>query len=84
MNLGQLKKALKRFPPDMDDLEIAVQIVREGKDQYELLCYVGYAENIQTFMLGGETAVKKLIAEGKLQNTGYTPTSENGYVEPTQ
>lgn len=41
MNLGELKKALSRFPPDMDDLDVLIATV-EGDDlAIGLLAYVG-------------------------------------------
>lgn len=43
MNLGELKKSLNRFPPDMDDLEILVQYVDDsGREDSDLLLYVAY------------------------------------------
>ena len=84
MQLGELKKALAKFPPDMHDMEVGIQIARDGKTQYELLCFVGYAEKIQCFMLGGESAVQKMIADGEMSGDGYKPTSETGFLEPPQ
>jgi len=43
MNLGELKKALTRFPPDMDDTEVLIQYVSESGDlDADCLAFVGY------------------------------------------
>jgi hypothetical protein len=81
MTLGTLKKAINKFPPDMNDMEMAIRIVRNGKVQCELLCFIGYVEKIPAFMLGGETAIRKMIADGDIKSTEYIPTSELGYIE---
>lgn len=84
MTLGQLKKSLSKFPPDMNDIEMCVHVARNDKAQYELLYFIGYADMTQNqvFFLGGESAIQKMIRDGKIKEPeGYNPTSDTGYVE---
>lgn len=56
MNLGELKKSLTRFPPDMDEVEVLIQYVDDkGKLDADLLTFVAYAnykENVAALLLG--------------------------------
>lgn len=47
MKLGELKKSLTRFPPDMDDVEVIVRFVDEsGKLDADCLAFVAYMPTV--------------------------------------
>jgi hypothetical protein len=80
MKVGDLKKALTRYPPDMDDLEVAVVYASRGKDHYDMLTFVGYLPipDHECLVLGTWTAVDKLVKDGKLEPPeGFTPNPED-------
>jgi hypothetical protein len=66
MKLGELKKSLSRFPPDMDDMEIICQYVDDkGNEDTDLLLYVAYAkikENVFAICLGTWKSADKMQA----------------------
>lgn len=65
MTLGVLKKSLSRFPPDMNDLEVVIASLDEitNEKDYDILCFVGYSQNIPCLLIGGEKITKQLIKE---------------------
>ena len=74
MRLGELKSSLKKYPPDMDDMEIVVVTGANGEKQYDLLCFVGYLPipGHEAVALGSLTAVKVMVASGEIQKpTGF-------------
>jgi len=79
MKLGELKKSLRRFPPDMDDMEILVQYVNaDGSEDTDLLLYVAYAqfkEDVFAICLGTWKAADIMIEKGKAMPMpdGYLP-----------
>jgi hypothetical protein len=80
MKLGELKKSLSRFPPDMDDMEILIQYVNaDGSEDVDLLLYVAYAqfkENVFAICLGTWKKADILIEKGRANvpiPEGYTP-----------
>lgn len=82
MKLGELKKSLTRFPPDMDDVEVVVQFVGlDGKADSDLLVYIGYAplsDTLSTIALGTWKALDKRVAEGKAPELkNYRPHPDN-------
>lgn len=69
MTLGQLKTSLQKFPPDMNEMEVMIQFAKNGKDDYELVCFVGYLPipDKEYIALGTWSAMDKLIKEGKVE-----------------
>jgi hypothetical protein len=68
MNLGQLKKALSKLPPDMNDMEMCVITGVDGKKKYDLLCFTGYlpVEGYEAIALGTLSAVKVMVKTGEM------------------
>ena len=79
MTLGKLKKSLAKHPPDMDDMEIIIQDVRDGKETMDLLVFVGYLPlpGKECIILGTWKAMDKLIKDGKLEKP-------DDYTEPPE
>ena len=74
MKLGELKKSLAKYPPDMNDMEVIVVTGENGEKQYDLLCFVGYLPmpGHESVALGSLTAVKVMVASGEIQKPeGY-------------
>lgn len=68
MNLGELKRSLAKYPPDMDDLPVAGQFSKDGEDLYDLLCFVGYTDSLKHphLIIGFWSAVDKMVKDGKI------------------
>ena len=68
MKLGELKKSLSKYPPDMDDMEMVVVTGANGEKQYDLLCFVGYLPipNHEAVAIGALSAVKVMVASGEI------------------
>lgn len=77
MKLGELKKSLAKYPPDMDDMEILLTIARDNERQIEPLCFVGYLplQNHECVVLGGLTEVQRMVKAGEIPKP-------DGYIEP--
>lgn len=74
MKLGELKSALRKLPPDMDDMEVCVVTGKDGKKKYELLCFTGYlpAPGNEAIALGGLSAVQVMVESGEIPKpAGY-------------
>jgi hypothetical protein len=71
MKLGDLKKSLGRFPPDMNDTEVIVQYGGEnGGTEMDLLTFVAYANLSETqaaIFLGTWKALDRRVAEGLIE-----------------
>jgi hypothetical protein len=68
MRLGELKKSLQKYPPDMDDMELVIVTAPKGEKEYELLCFTGYLPipNHEAIALGGLSAVKAMVESGEI------------------
>lgn len=77
MNLGDLKKSLSKFPPDMNDMEMIIVVARNGKKQYEPLCFTGYLplKGNECIALGTLTAVQQMVKDGEI-------SKPKGYIAP--
>ncbi len=77
MKLGELKKSLAKFPPDMDDMEAIVVLARNDKKQYEPLCFTGYLplQGSECIALGTLTAVQQMVKDGEIPKP-------KGYIDP--
>jgi len=76
MKIGDLKKALSRFPPDMDDTGIIMVTSSKGKTTFDLLAGVGYMPLNGTGVpaLVGLTEIQRQVEAGKLEKPeGYKP-----------
>ncbi len=79
MQLGDLKKALAKYPPDMNDIEVMVVVSRKGKRQAEPLCFVGYLpkQGLEHVVLGTLTEVQRMVENGELEKP-------EGYIGPEE
>ncbi len=77
MRVGDLKKALAKLPPDMNDMEIMVCVARHGKKQYEPLCASGYLPmpGNEMIILVTLTGVQRMVMDGELE-------APDGYIYP--
>lgn len=68
MKLGYLKKALTRFPADMDDVEVLVMFHNGEKVDYDLLTFLSYVpdDGCLSVVLGTLEAGKEQSKNGKL------------------
>lgn len=74
MKLSEIKASLKKYPPDMDDMEVVVITGANGEKQYDLLCFVGYLPmpGHESIALGSLSAVKVMVASGEIEKpNGY-------------
>ena len=80
MNLGELKKALAKFPPDMDDTIVLFQTGYGGKEQYDLPTFVGTItlEEKLIVVLGTLEAARMLVKDKRLKvPDDYVPGGED-------
>ena len=68
MKLGYLKKALTRFPSDMDDSEVLIMFHNGEKIDYDCLTFVSYApmDSLCSVVLGTLEAGREQSKLGKL------------------
>ena len=66
MNLGLLKKALSRFPTDMDDLHVVFKVIPKKEEaSYFALAGVGYIESPECIVLIDEKSAEEEINKTK-------------------
>lgn len=74
MKLGELKTALQKYPPDMDDMEVLLVTGDGGEKKYDLVCFTGYLPlpGHESIAIGGLTAVKVMVESGEIEKPeGY-------------
>jgi len=74
MNLGEAKKALAKFPADMDSAEVMFVLATPKGRQYELLCAVGIIPINDTCAVGlcGTSYIQEQVEGGKMEKPpGY-------------
>ena len=82
MKLGELKKSLSRFPPDMDDVEVLFTYLDvKNKQEYDTLAFVSYAEvgEVTTVILGSMRAALARMKEGKLHYADGSKPTDSGF-----
>lgn len=69
MNLGELKRALAKFPPDMDDEEVLLNTKEGAELHYDNLAYVAVPKTTagHCIILGSVAAAKELQAANKFK-----------------
>ena len=69
MRLGELKKSLTKYPPDMDDMEVVIVTGWDGEKQLDVMCFTGYLPipNHECIVLGSLSAVKVMVASGEIE-----------------
>ena len=81
MNLGELKKSLKKFSSDMDDAEILIQTGLGGETQYDMLTFIATIpkeEFRNCIVLGSLEAARILVKNKKIKvPDDYVPGGED-------
>ena len=79
MTLGNLKTALAKFPPDMNDMQMIVVYATEGKTKIELVGFVGYipTKGLECIAVGGLSEIKRRVEAGEMPPPdGYDEISD--------
>lgn len=79
MKLRELKKSTLYQSSDLDDMEVMVCVARNGKRQYEPLCFLGYMpiEGHEFVVVGGLTEIQRMVESGEMDKP-------EGYIDPSQ
>lgn len=80
MTLGELKKSLAKFPPDMNEMGVYVITARKGKKVIDNLCFTGYLplKGHESIVLGTLSEIQRMVEGGEIDPPkGYTPPNEN-------
>ncbi len=74
MKLGELKRSLERFPPDMDDCEILVQFVEDNGDvNADCLAFTGhFSKDEETIIILGTWKAADKLRESQPENFPMT------------
>lgn len=83
MKLKDLKKSTLYQSSDLDDMEVMLCVSRDGKQQYEPLCFMGWVplEGHEFVVLGGLTEIQRLVESGQMEKpAGYIPPSETKHL----
>jgi len=79
MKLKELKKSTLYQSSDLDDMEVMICVSRDGKPQYENLCFLAWVPTpgYECVVLGGLTEVQRQVESGKMKiPEGYIPPSQ--------
>lgn len=82
MKLKDLKKSTLYQSTDLDDMEVMVAVCRNGKTQYEPLCFMGWSPMESApaggfIVMGGLTEIQRMVESGQMKKP-------EGYIDPTQ
>jgi hypothetical protein len=69
MKLGDLKKSLQKFPPDMDDMEVMVAYTKDKVVRtYDPLCFTGYMPlpKYEFIVLGTLSEIQRMVKTGEI------------------
>lgn len=79
MTLKELKKSTLYQSSDLDDMDVMICVTRNGKRQYEPLCFLGWMpiEGNEFVVLGGLTEVQRMVEHGEMD-------APPGYIRPEQ
>ena len=69
MKFKDLKKSTLYQTSDFDDMEVMMLVSRNGKKQYEPLCFLGICplEGHEFVVLGGYTEVQRMVETGQMK-----------------
>ena len=79
MTLGNLKTALAKFPPDMNDMQMLVVYAQDNKMKMELMGFVGYIPNqgFECIAVGALSEIKRRVEAGLMPPPdGYDEISD--------
>ena len=74
MNVGQLKAALAKLPPDMNDMQVLMIYAPDGKSQLECAAFMGYipVKGTECIVIGGVSEVQRRVESGEMPKpSGY-------------
>lgn len=77
MKFKDLKKSTLYQTSDFDDMNVMICVSRNGKQQYEPLCFLGICplEGNEFIVIGGLTEVQRMVETGKMDRPA-------GYIDP--
>ena len=80
MTLKELKNSSLYQSSDLDDMQVMIAVSRNGKTQYEPLCFMGWSplEGVSTggfVVLGGLTEIQRMVESGQMK-------APEGYISP--
>lgn len=82
MTFSELKKSSIYQTSDFDDMQVMISVARNGKREYEPLCFLGICpvEGSEFVVIGGLTEVQRMVETGEMEKpTGYiTPEQTKG------
>jgi len=79
MKLKELKKSTLYQSSDLDDMEVMICVSRNGKPQYEPLCFLAWVPEpgLEFIVLGGLTEIQRQVETGKMKAPdGFIPSSQ--------
>ena len=79
MTLRELKKSTMYQSSDLDDMEVMICVSRNGKPQYEQLCFLALVTTpgAECVLLGGLTEIQRQVESGNMAAPeGFIPSSE--------
>lgn len=83
MTIGELKRSLTRFSPDMDECEVLFNYEAEGKEQFDQLAFVAYSEipkeNDTVLILGSMKVALTRMKKGTLRRADGAPIDTTGF-----
>lgn len=79
MKFKELKKSSLYQTSDFDDMEVMISVARNGKREYEPLCFLGICpvEGNEFVVVGGLTEVQRMVENGEMEKP-------KGYITPEQ
>lgn len=80
MKLGELKQSLAKFPPDMNDMHVAIAYAVDGKTEVELVGFTGYVptKGAECVVIGSVTEIKRRVQNGEMEPPpGYNDISDH-------
>lgn len=77
MKFKDLKKSTLYQTSDFDDMDVMICVSRNGKRQYEPLCFLGICplEGDEFVVIGGLTEIQRMVENGEMDKP-------DGYIDP--
>jgi len=77
MTFKELKKSSLYQTSDFDDMQVMICVSRNGKRQYEPLCFLGICplKGSEFVVIGGLTEIQRMVENGEMDKP-------DGYVDP--
>jgi hypothetical protein len=68
MKLGDLRQALAKLPPDMNDMQVVIVYASDKKMQIELVAFTGYIPlpGAECIAVGAVSEVKRRVESGQM------------------